>query len=183
VQEDHILRGFLKFPAPPHKAPFTFDSSRCLNCHSNFPFNDRPARAQQGAPGDRDLDRGMLRNWGCGERASNNGEPTMASIDFAAVTPFETIAAILPHEPEDAEGCFECGMIHSAGAGVPVDLIEAHKWFNIAAMRGHRDAAQLRREIAELMSDSEICQAQRAARDWLNRHPAAPAPIALRVAA
>ena len=23
------------------------------------------------------------------------------------------------------------------GAGVAVDLIEAHKWFNIAAMRGH----------------------------------------------
>ena len=86
-------------------------------------------------------------------------------------------------EPADAAGCFERGMIHSAGAGVPVDLVEAHKWFNIAAMRGHRDAAQLRREIAEQMSDNEIGRAQRAARDWLARHPQAPAPVLVRAAA
>jgi len=105
----------------------------------------------------------------------------MASIEIAAIAPLDIIGAILPREPEDAEGCFECGMIHSAGAGVPVDLIEAHKWFNIAAMRGHRDAAQLRREIAELMSDTEIGRAQRAARDWLSDHPATP--VAIRAAA
>jgi hypothetical protein len=62
-------------------------------------------------------------------------------------------------------------MAYSAGAGVAIDLVEAHKWFNIAASRGHDDAARLRREIAELMSDSEIGQAQRAARDWLKSHP------------
>jgi TPR repeat protein len=73
--------------------------------------------------------------------------------------------------PTDANGYFECGMIYSAGAGVAVDLVEAHKWFNIAAMRGHRDGARLRREIAEQMSDSEIGRAQRAARDWLKAHP------------
>ena len=77
----------------------------------------------------------------------------------------------------DAEGCFELGLIHSAGAGVAVDLVQAHKWFNIAAMRGHRNAAQLRREIAEQMSDSEIGCAQRAARAWLKEHPQAPMPV------
>ena len=70
-------------------------------------------------------------------------------------------------EPVNAEDCFSMGMAFSSGAGVPVDLVQAHKWFNIAAMRGHKDAAQLRREIAEQMSDSEIGCAQRAARDWL----------------
>jgi len=74
-------------------------------------------------------------------------------------------------EPADAEGCFARGMICSAGAGVAVDLVAAHMWFNIAAMRGHRDAARLRREIAEQMSDSEIGQAQRAARAWLKANP------------
>jgi uncharacterized protein len=93
----------------------------------------------------------------------------MAHIDRAAV-----LAAI---EPDDADGCFECGMIYSAGAGVAVDLVEAHKWFNIAAMRGHADAARLRREIAEQMSDSEIGRAQRAARDWLKAHPQQTTPI------
>jgi hypothetical protein len=50
-------------------------------------------------------------------------------------------------------------------------------------MRGHKDAAQMRREIAEQMSDSEIGCAQRAARDWLKAHPQAPAPVRTRVAA
>ncbi|MGA8588921.1 MAG: hypothetical protein WB803_06495 [Pseudolabrys sp.] len=81
-------------------------------------------------------------------------------------------------EPANAEDCFGLGRVFSAGAGVAIDLVQAHKWFNIAAMRGHRDAAQMRREIAEQMSDSEIGCAQRAARDWLKAHPEAPAPVA-----
>ena len=98
----------------------------------------------------------------------------MADIELAAVSAWE---------PTDASGFFERGMICSAGAGVPVDLIEAHKLFNIATMRGHGDAARLRREIAEQMSDSEIGRAQRAARDWLKAHPQATAPVAMRAAA
>ena len=92
-------------------------------------------------------------------------------------------AGVSAVEPADAGGCFERGMIYSAGAGVSVDLIEAHKWFNIAAMRGHADAARLRREIAEQMSDSEIGRAQRAARDWLKAHPQPVAAPAIRAAA
>jgi TPR repeat protein len=85
----------------------------------------------------------------------------MAGIELAAIGV----------EPANAEDCFDRGMIYSAGAGVAVDMIVAHQWFNIAAMRGHKDAARLRREIAEQMSDSEIGLAQRAARDWLKAHP------------
>ena len=54
--------------------------------------------------------------------------------------------------------------------------MQAHKWFNIAAMRGHVNAARLRREIAEQMSDSEIGSAQRAARDWLKARTFVSAP-------
>ena len=79
-------------------------------------------------------------------------------------------------EPSDANECFALGMVCSAGAGIEIDLVQAHKWFNIAAVRGHVDAARLRREIAEQMSDSEIGSAQRAARDWLKARPLAPAP-------
>jgi hypothetical protein len=96
------------------------------------------------------------------------------------------IAATRVAEPAGAEDCFGLAMIYSAGAGVTVDLVQAHKWFNIAAMRGHRDAARLRREIAEQMSDAEIGCAQRAARDWLKCRPLAPAPadiIQIQVAA
>jgi len=114
-----------------------------------------------------------------GERSVARGVPIemgskMTSVEIAA-------GGI---EPASAEDCFGLGMVFSSGAGVPIDLVQAHKWFNIAAMRGHKDAAQLRREIAEQMSDSEIGCAQRAARDWLKAHPQAPAvATAIRVAA
>jgi TPR repeat protein len=80
-------------------------------------------------------------------------------------------------DPVDAADCFALGLVHSAGAGVAVDLVAAHKWFNIAATRGHCEAARLRREIAEQMSDGEIGLAQRAARDWLRRHPQPATPM------
>jgi TPR repeat protein len=50
------------------------------------------------------------------------------------------------------------------------DLVAAHKWFNLAAMRGSQEAARLRREIAAEMSSEQIAAAQRAARDWLTTH-------------
>lgn len=87
------------------------------------------------------------------------------------------LACVALVEPSNSDECFALGMIHSAGAGVAVDLVEAHKWFNIAAMRGHRDAARLRREVAEQMSDGEIGSAQRAARDWLRSHPQPSLPV------
>jgi|ERR1700728_1450799 uncharacterized protein len=62
---------------------------------------------------------------------------------------------------------FELGMMYSVGREVPIDLVSAHKWFNLAAAKGNPDAARLRREIANQMSDAEIAAAQRAARDWL----------------
>ena len=62
---------------------------------------------------------------------------------------------------------FRLGMMYSTGAEVPTDYVSAHKWFNLAAMRGNADASRLRREIAAQMSDTEIAAAQRAARDWL----------------
>ncbi len=88
----------------------------------------------------------------------------MASMDVAAVVAAE--------EPADFNACFDLGMKHSID-----DMVTAHKWFNIAAMRGHKDAVRLRREIAEQMSDSEIGCAQRAARDWLKSHPQPVVPV------
>jgi TPR repeat protein len=69
-----------------------------------------------------------------------------------------------------ADMFYELGMMYSTGRSVPADLVSAHKWFNIAAMRGNTDAVRLRREIAGEMSEAEIASAQRAARDWLTRH-------------
>jgi len=62
---------------------------------------------------------------------------------------------------------FELGMMYSIGRDVPLDLVSAHKWFNLAAMKGNVEAVRLRREVADQMSDVEIATAQRAARAWL----------------
>jgi uncharacterized protein len=60
--------------------------------------------------------------------------------------------------------------MYATGQSVPTDLVAAHKWFNLAAMRGNGEASRWRREIAAEMSQPEIAAAQRAARDWLTKH-------------
>ena len=59
----------------------------------------------------------------------------MADIEIAAAT----------GEPDGCGWLLRLGMIYSAGAGVAVDLVEAHKWFNIAA---HARASPRRRGCA-----------------------------------
>jgi TPR repeat protein len=64
---------------------------------------------------------------------------------------------------------YELGVAYSTGSdGVDVDLIEAHKWFNLAALNGNHHAQQSRAEIAEEMTAREIAEAQRQARAWLS---------------
>jgi len=68
----------------------------------------------------------------------------------------------------DIDACFELGVSFSAGAdGCPLDLIAAHKWFNIAAVGGNSRAMECRAEIAEDMTAREIIEAQRQARAML----------------
>jgi uncharacterized protein len=65
---------------------------------------------------------------------------------------------------------FDLGMLYASGRSGLVDLVAAHKWFNLAALKGRIDAIALRREIAESMSDVEIAMAQREARAWMTTH-------------
>ena len=69
-----------------------------------------------------------------------------------------------------AEVFFRLGLMHASGRTVPQDLVTAHQWLNIAAMKGNTEAARLRREIAGEMTESEIAEAQRRAREWLSLH-------------
>ena len=63
---------------------------------------------------------------------------------------------------------YELGMVYSSGAdGIDLDLIEAHKWFNLAAIAGNTRAQECRAEIADEMSARDIIAAQKAARAWL----------------
>ena len=50
-----------------------------------------------------------------------------------------------------AEDLYRLGLIYSEGLDVAVDLVSAHKFFNLAATRGHREAKLCRQEMAEMM--------------------------------
>jgi len=70
----------------------------------------------------------------------------------------------------DGGTLYRLGMTYAATAATPDQRVAAHKWLNLAAMRGSAEAARLRRELAAEMSPAEIALAQRAARDWVTRH-------------
>ena len=65
---------------------------------------------------------------------------------------------------------FERGLYWASGRSGVVNLVAAHKWFNLAALKGRTEAIELRREVAELMSEVEIALAQREARAWITAH-------------
>lgn len=69
----------------------------------------------------------------------------------------------------DLSAYFDLGVAYSTGShGADCDLIEAHKWFNLAAASGHAEAAMCRADISEEMTAREIAEAQRRAREWLS---------------
>ncbi|MCC3860677.1 hypothetical protein [Pseudemcibacter aquimaris] len=73
-------------------------------------------------------------------------------------------------EKGTAEAYYDLGLLYSIGHGVEQDNIEAHKWFNLAAMRGMISAQIDRAEVADGMSHMEISEAQRKAREWMVTH-------------
>ncbi len=64
---------------------------------------------------------------------------------------------------------FHLGLMYATGEEIPLDLVLAHKWLNLAATRGSGDATTLRSEITLEMSRKDVMTAQRLARDWLDR--------------
>lgn len=71
---------------------------------------------------------------------------------------------------QTGEALYDLGILFSTGQGVEMDYVEAHKWFNLAALRGINEARGWRAEIAREMSMDQIAEAQRQAREWLSDH-------------
>jgi len=84
------------------------------------------------------------------------------SFDLETATPVDAGAI--------SDVLFERGLYWASGRSGVVNLIAAHKWFNLAALKGRVDAIALRREVAEQMSEVEIATAQREARAWMTAH-------------
>lgn len=86
----------------------------------------------------------------------------MAYIDVDSLAQFEQEARI-----GRADALYNLGLAYSTGQGVAQDYVAAHKWFNLAAMRGVNEAKSWRNQIAEEMNAGQIAQAQKLAREWL----------------
>jgi uncharacterized protein len=65
------------------------------------------------------------------------------------------------------DALFQLGLHYAIGRGVRTCPVTAHKWFNLAALRGNEEAKTYRAELATEMSKADVAEAQRQAREWL----------------
>ena len=86
----------------------------------------------------------------------------MACIDVDSLAQYERDAKV-----GRADALYNLGLAYSTGQGVTQDYIAAHKWFNLAAVRGVEAAKGWRNQLAGEMSSGQIAEAQRLAREWL----------------
>ena len=89
----------------------------------------------------------------------------MARFDFQ-----NTETAAMTGGENRAEIFCDMGLMYATGRGCAVDVVQAHKWLNIAAIKGSDRAAELRADVAETMTKGELAAALRAARDWMTMH-------------
>ena len=86
----------------------------------------------------------------------------MARMDFSSRDTIEFAA-----QGGQPDALFELGLIYCTGRDGKVDLVEAHKWFNLAAMRGNEEAKNYRLELSRDMSKTDVARAQKLAREWM----------------
>ncbi len=89
----------------------------------------------------------------------------MARLDSIAFLDNEIMPA-----GSTADALFQLGLMYCAGRDVELDFVTAHKWFNLAALRGNVEAKQYRMELSREMSKKQVAEAQRQAREWLRTH-------------
>ena len=99
-------------------------------------------------------------------QAIDGGAGRIEQSDRGMVTIAEYLAN---YEQGSVDALYDLGVALSTGShGCIVDMIEAHKWFNIAASMYHTEAAWARADVADEMTAREIHEAQRRARSWLD---------------
>ncbi len=69
------------------------------------------------------------------------------------------------------ESQYKLGLMYATGHGAGQDNVLAHMWFNIAAIHGSDRAKEDRKELSLDMSQTEIAEAQRLARERITLEP------------
>ena len=73
-------------------------------------------------------------------------------------------------EQGDSLAQYNLGYMHAQGQGVPQDYVMAHVYWNIASVSGYENAITNRGVIEESMTPSQIAEAQKLAREWMQKH-------------
>ena len=73
-------------------------------------------------------------------------------------------------EQGDASAQFNLGVAYDNGDGVLQDYSKAHMWYNLAAAKGAENAGKNRDSIAKEMTSEQIAEAQKMAREWMEKH-------------
>jgi TPR repeat protein len=66
----------------------------------------------------------------------------------------------------NAHAQFNLGAMYANGQGVPQDYVRAHMWFNLSAAQGEKNANKQRDLVAKRMTEAQIAEAQKLAREW-----------------
>jgi len=68
----------------------------------------------------------------------------------------------------NAEAQAAIAELYATGNGVDQDMVEAHKWANVAAANGVEAAAERRDVLANLMTPDQVAEAQARAKEFMN---------------
>ncbi len=90
--------------------------------------------------------------------ANGQGVPS----DYAQAREWYLKAAAQGH----ARAQVKLGVLYAEGRSVPQDYVFSHMWFNLAAAQGEELAVIGRDQIAQKMTQEQIAEAQRLAREW-----------------
>jgi TPR repeat protein len=66
----------------------------------------------------------------------------------------------------EAKAQFYLGIQSAFGEGGPLDLVQAHMWYSLAAGNGNAHAPGYRDDLARQMTAAQIAEAQKLAREW-----------------
>jgi len=98
--------------------------------------------------------------------------PAWADFDegWAAYQRGDYATALREYRPLAEQGGataqYNLGLMYANGQGVPQDYVQAHKWLNLAATQGNKNAVKNRDNVAKKMTPADISKAQQLAREW-----------------
>lgn len=115
---------------------------------------------------------GLARRYYFGDGTPQNYQ--QALIWFLKVANRGDVASYPLGEYSRSDAQFLLGTMFEKGHGVRKDLVEAHKWYNIAAADAELDimehSAKARDAIEKLLTLEQVTEAQRRASEWMNAH-------------